>query len=46
MECEYKWYIIKVDYGYEQNIRELVSNAVYFKEVFIPYQRYVIQSLI
>ncbi|AOV87090.1 MULTISPECIES: transcription termination/antitermination protein NusG [Wolbachia] len=38
MECEYKWYIIKVDYGYEQNIRELVSNAVYFKEVFIPYQ--------
>ncbi|MDX5518116.1 MAG: transcription termination/antitermination factor NusG, partial [Wolbachia endosymbiont of Andrena agilissima] len=38
MECEYKWYIIRVDYGYEQNIRELVSNAVYFKEVFIPYQ--------
>ncbi len=38
MECEYKWYIIKVDYGYESDIRELVSNTVYFKEVFIPYQ--------
>ncbi|WP_395463316.1 transcription termination/antitermination protein NusG [Wolbachia endosymbiont of Cantharis cryptica] len=38
MAYEYKWYIIKVDHGYEGHIRELVSNAVYFKEVFIPYQ--------
>ncbi|APR98085.1 transcription termination/antitermination protein NusG [Wolbachia endosymbiont of Folsomia candida] len=38
MTHEYRWYIIKVDYGYERDIRELVSNAAYFKEVFIPYQ--------
>ncbi|WP_341808696.1 transcription termination/antitermination protein NusG [Wolbachia endosymbiont (group E) of Neria commutata] len=38
MTHEYRWYIIKVDYGCERDIRELVSNAVYFKEVFIPYQ--------
>nr|WP_255419699.1 transcription termination/antitermination protein NusG [Wolbachia endosymbiont of Dipetalonema caudispina] len=36
---EYKWHVIKVKYGYEKHIRELVSNnALYFKEVFIPYQ--------
>ncbi|OWZ24927.1 transcription termination/antitermination protein NusG [Wolbachia endosymbiont of Wuchereria bancrofti] len=38
MAYEHKWYIVKVNYGYEKNILELVSNAVYFKEVFIPYQ--------
>ncbi|QOD38437.1 transcription termination/antitermination protein NusG [Candidatus Wolbachia massiliensis] len=38
MAYEYKWYIIKVDYGYENHIRELVSDTVYFKELFIPYQ--------
>ncbi|WP_168464295.1 transcription termination/antitermination protein NusG [Wolbachia endosymbiont of Ctenocephalides felis wCfeT] len=38
MTSEYKWYIIKIDQGHEQYIRELVNNAVYFKEVFIPYQ--------
>ncbi|AAW71240.1 transcription termination/antitermination factor NusG [Wolbachia endosymbiont of Brugia malayi] len=38
MAYEHKWYIIKVNYGHERNILELVSNAVYFKEVFIPYQ--------
>ncbi|MGL9717308.1 MAG: transcription termination/antitermination protein NusG [Wolbachia sp.] len=38
MFMEYKWYIIKVDYGCEKHVRELISNAAYFKEVFIPYQ--------
>nr|CAH7714981.1 unnamed protein product [Callosobruchus chinensis]CAH7717248.1 unnamed protein product [Callosobruchus chinensis] len=38
MEYKYKWYIIKVDYGYEKDICELATNTVYFKEVFIPYQ--------
>ncbi len=35
---EYKWHIIKINYGHEKHVRELVSNATYFKEVFIPYQ--------
>lgn len=38
MEYKYKWYIIKVDYGYEKDICELATNTVYFKEVFVPYQ--------
>ncbi|QKX01881.1 transcription termination/antitermination factor NusG [Wolbachia endosymbiont of Cruorifilaria tuberocauda] len=35
---EYKWYIIKVNYGHEKHLRELVSNMPYFKEIFIPHQ--------
>ncbi|QKX02460.1 transcription termination/antitermination protein NusG [Wolbachia endosymbiont of Dirofilaria (Dirofilaria) immitis] len=35
---EYKWYIIKINYGHEKHVRELANNAPYFKEVFIPYQ--------
>ncbi|WFW29563.1 MAG: transcription termination/antitermination protein NusG [Wolbachia endosymbiont of Menacanthus eurysternus] len=35
---EYKWYIIKISYGCEWHMRELVNRAIYFKEVFIPYQ--------
>ncbi|MCA4775313.1 transcription termination/antitermination factor NusG [Wolbachia endosymbiont of Mansonella ozzardi] len=38
MFMEYKWYIIKVDYGHERHLRELVNYTAYFKEVFIPYQ--------
>ncbi|MDM8335669.1 transcription termination/antitermination protein NusG [Wolbachia pipientis] len=38
MEHEYKWYTIKVNYGHERHVRKLVSSAIYFKEVFIPYQ--------
>ncbi|WCR57701.1 MAG: Transcription termination/antitermination protein NusG [Wolbachia endosymbiont of Ctenocephalides felis wCfeJ] len=35
---EYKWYIIKINYGHEQHVLELASSTTYFKEVFIPYQ--------
>jgi transcriptional antiterminator NusG len=38
MTYEYRWYIIKINYGCEGNIRELVDSSVYFKEVFVPYQ--------
>ncbi|MBV0899186.1 MAG: transcription termination/antitermination protein NusG [Wolbachia endosymbiont of Fragariocoptes setiger] len=39
MTYEYKWYIIKLKYGSQHDIRELVnSNNIYFKEVFVPYQ--------
>lgn len=38
MAYEYKWYILKINYGCEKDIRGLVENSVYFKEVFISYQ--------
>lgn len=38
MTYEYQWYIIKVNYDCEKNIRELVDSTVYFKEVFTPHQ--------
>lgn len=38
MTYEYKWYIIKVNYDCEKNIRELVGTSVYFEEVFTPHQ--------
>ena len=39
MAYEYKWYIIKINYGCEEDVRELVkNNDNYFKDVFIPYQ--------
>ncbi|MDG7056147.1 MAG: transcription termination/antitermination protein NusG [Wolbachia endosymbiont of Meromenopon meropis] len=35
---EYKWYVVRVNYGYERYARDLTNRASYFKEVFIPYQ--------
>ncbi|MDN5247781.1 MAG: transcription termination/antitermination protein NusG [Wolbachia endosymbiont of Tyrophagus putrescentiae] len=43
MTYEYKWYIIRVSYGCEQDICELVNKAIYFKDVFVPYQ--IVHSL-
>lgn len=38
MTYEYKWYTIKVNSDSERNVRALVGNHTYFKDILVPYQ--------
>ncbi|UWI82983.1 transcription termination/antitermination protein NusG [Wolbachia endosymbiont of Howardula sp.] len=45
MENEYKWYVIKVNYGCEHKIQELIDSTIYFKEVFIPFSYHITHAI-